>query len=54
VFVAALDPNEFYREGIAQQIAPPGPLVGYAIDCEHSKASARIGAGSAAGGRTSR
>ena len=37
MFVAGLDPNEFHREGISLQIAPAGPLINYAIDCEHSE-----------------
>jgi CubicO group peptidase (beta-lactamase class C family) len=40
VFVAGLDPAEFYREGVAPQIAPAGPLLSYAIDREHSEVTA--------------
>lgn len=39
VFVAGLDPSEFYQQGIAPQIAPAGPLLSYAIDLEHSEAT---------------
>jgi CubicO group peptidase (beta-lactamase class C family) len=40
VFIGGLDPNEFYREGIAPAIAPAGPLISYAIDREHAEVTA--------------
>jgi CubicO group peptidase (beta-lactamase class C family) len=43
VFVAGLDPHQFYEQGVAPLIGPAGPLISYEIDREHKTVTATTG-----------